>query len=139
MNARQRKKVQERFLNAAGFGSPEQLTALLRSGADPNLPDRSGTTPLYLASVQGAAGNVRVLLAAGAMPNTESGDGSEGLPLCGAAVWGHDDSVRELLLAGADPNLREDGGSGRTASEWALVGGHRSTLALLRAFGARAD
>ncbi len=57
--------------------------------------------------MNGAADLVRVLLAAGASPDTESGIGSEGTPLCGAACWGHTEAGRALLEHGADPNLRE--------------------------------
>jgi ankyrin repeat protein len=128
---RRRKKLQRLLLSAAGFGTAEQIGRLLRAGADANLPDLYGTTPLYRASVQNRGANVRVLLAAGADPNRESGAGEEGLPLCAAACWGHDDAVRELLAGGADPLLREDGGQGRTALEWAEAGGHRTTVVLV--------
>ena len=123
--------MQRRLLQTAGWGTAQQVAELLRAGADPNQPDREGTTPLYRASVQDMAANVRALLAAGADPNGESGTGDEGLPLCGAACWGHDAAVRELLAAGADPHLREDGGQGRTAIEWAEAGDHHETLALM--------
>ncbi|MCO8274277.1 ankyrin repeat domain-containing protein [Actinoplanes sp. TRM 88003] len=131
MKRRRRKKLQRHLLDAAGCGTSQRVAALLRAGADPNQPDRYGTTPLYRASVQNMATNVRVLAAAGADPNHESGAGDEGLPLCGAACWGHDAAVRELLTAGADPHLREDGGHGRTAIEWAEAGDHHKTLALM--------
>jgi len=117
-------------------GLPRRTAALLRQGADPHRPDSAGTTPLYLASVQGEAAAARALLAAGADPDLESGTGEEGLPLCAAACWGHTATVRELLLAGANPNLREDHGTGRTAAEWAIHGGHHAALALLREAGA---
>lgn len=133
MNRRRRRKLQQRLTEAAGWADAEHVAALLRDGADPNMPGPGGTTPLYRASVQNRVDNLRVLLAAGADPNTESGTGDEGLPLCGAASWGHIKSVRELLMAGADPNLREDNGSGRTAAQWAEAGGHQHTLALLTA------
>ncbi|MEU5222053.1 hypothetical protein AB0G55_05230 [Streptomyces toyocaensis] len=56
-------------------------------------------TPLYAASVNGASDVVRLLLAAGASPGTESGGpGPEGTPLCAAACWGHTETVIELLL-----------------------------------------
>ncbi|MFC4070191.1 ankyrin repeat domain-containing protein [Actinoplanes subglobosus] len=132
MNRRRRKKLQGRLVEAAAWGTPQQVTRLLRAGADPNLPDRDGTTPLYRASVQGVAENVRVLTAAGADPDRESGTRDEGLPLCAAACWGHDAAVRELLAAGADPARREDQGTGRTAIEWAEAGGHHRALDLMR-------
>jgi uncharacterized protein len=125
VNRRRRKKLQQRLVEAAGSGEVGQVAALLRAGADPDLAAPGGTTPLYRASVQDRADNVRVLLAAGADPNAESGTGEEGLPLCAAACWGHSGVIRELLAAGADPERREDGGRGRHAAEWAEAGGHR--------------
>jgi ankyrin repeat protein len=133
VNRRRRKKLQRGLLEAAGWGTPRRVAELVRAGADPNAPDPGGSTPLYRASVQNRPENIRVLVAAGAYPDLESGLGDEGLPLCGAACWGHDDAVGELLAAGADPGLREDGGRGRTAREWAEAGGHRRTLELMEA------
>ncbi|MFG1606418.1 ankyrin repeat domain-containing protein [Actinoplanes sp. NPDC049265] len=131
MNRRQRKKLQSRLMDASGWGTPRRVSELLRAGADPDRPDRDGSTPLYRASVQDMAANIRVLAAAGADPNRESGTGDEGLPLCAAACWGHESAVRELLAAGADPGRREDGGRGRTAGEWAEAGGHRRIVELM--------
>ncbi|MEU4623369.1 ankyrin repeat domain-containing protein [Actinoplanes sp. NPDC023801] len=137
MKRRRRKKLQRLLVSVAGFGTARRVGELLRAGADPDLPGRDGTTPLYRAAVQGRSANVRALVAAGADPNRESGTGEDGLPLCGAACWGHDDAVRELLAAGADPLLREDGGHGRTALDWAEAGGHRTTAALMSAVTTR--
>jgi ankyrin repeat protein len=87
--------------------------------------------------VQGHAPIVRLLLAAGARPDTESrGPGSDGTPLCAASAWGHSAVVRELLAHCADPALREDGGQGMSPLEWAERGGHEETARLLRAAGA---
>jgi ankyrin repeat protein len=131
VNLRRRKKLQRRLLSAATWSGPADVARVLRAGADPDRAAPGGTTPLYRASVHGRADNVRVLLAAGADPNRESGTGEEGLPLCAAACWGHEAAVRELLAAGADPHRREDGGLGATAAEWATTGDHAATLALL--------
>jgi ankyrin repeat protein len=131
VNMRRRKKLQQQLMDAAGWGDAKQVRVLLRAGADPNMTDRDGSTPLYRASVQNMADNVRVLLAAGADPNVESGTGEEGLPLCGAASWGHEATVRALLAGGADPYRREDHGCGHTAVEWASIGEYGTTLELL--------
>ncbi|MDR6319077.1 ankyrin repeat domain-containing protein [Actinoplanes couchii] len=119
MNRRRRKKIQRRLVAAAGWGTPRDVAALLRRGADPDLPDQDGTTPLYRASVQGRSFNVQTLLEAGADANRESGDFDEGLPLCAAVCHGHDEVAALLIAAGADPELREDGGTGLSASGWA--------------------
>ncbi|GIE76599.1 serine/threonine protein kinase [Actinoplanes philippinensis] len=131
MNRRRRKKLQRNLVEAAMWGTPLDVIRLLRAGAHPDLPDAAGTTPLYRAAVHGVAENVRVLTAAGADPDRESGTGDEGLPLCAAACWGHDAAVRELLAAGADPRLREDGGHGMTALDWARAGSHQQSLDLM--------
>ncbi|MDQ0584099.1 ankyrin repeat domain-containing protein [Streptomyces rishiriensis] len=138
MNRRRQKKLTKRLLSAVMFDGGTRVDLLLRAGADPAAADADGTTPLYVACVQGAADNARRLLAAGAPPDAESaGSGAEGTPLCAAACWGHLDAVRALLAHGADPNLREDHGTGLTPLEWAAAGPHPETMAALRAAGAR--
>ncbi|MCX4787121.1 ankyrin repeat domain-containing protein [Streptomyces sp. NBC_01221] len=137
MNRRQQKKLSKRLVEAATFGDTTQINALLRTGACPEAGNTEGTTPLYAASVNGAADNVLCLLAAGALPNTESGRGTEGTPLCAAACWGHTETVRALLTHGADPNLHEDHGMGRSPLQWAMTGPYPETIAVLLAAGAR--
>lgn len=136
MNRRKRKKLTRRLVLAAFIGDRAGAEALLRAGAPAGAADAEGTTPLYAASVHGAADIVLRLLAAGAPPNAESGHGAEGTPLCGAACWGHTETVRALLAHGADPNQREDHGTGRSPLEWALSGPYEETAAVLRAAGA---
>jgi ankyrin repeat protein len=119
------------------MGETARVKTLLQAGADPELVDSEGTTPLYVASVNGEAEVVRLLLAAGASPDTESnGLGSEGTPLCAAACWGHTEAVHALLTRGADPNMHEDHGTGRSPLAWAIDGPHPETIALLTAAGA---
>ncbi|MBM2614588.1 ankyrin repeat domain-containing protein [Actinoplanes sp. LDG1-06] len=130
MKRRRRKKLQRQLVERAGWG---EVHTLLRAGAEPDTPDRDGSTALYRASVSDRVENVRALLSAGADPNLESGTGDEGLPLCGAACWGHRTTVAMLLDAGADPERREDHGQGRTAIEWAEAGGYHDTVDRLRA------
>ncbi|MFD9220133.1 ankyrin repeat domain-containing protein [Streptomyces sp. NPDC060064] len=137
MNQRKRKKLSRHLFVAVLMGDTIRVKALLRAGTDPNRADSEGATPLYVASVNGEAEIARLLLAAGASPDTESsGLGSEGTPLCAAACWGHTETVRELLTRGADPNLREDHGTGRSPINWAIDGPHPETVALLTTAGA---
>ncbi|MER5602084.1 ankyrin repeat domain-containing protein [Streptomyces sp. NPDC002265] len=137
MNQRRQKKLSHRLFGAILAADPAQVRALLRSGAHPERGDRDGTTPLYLASVQGEAEIARLLLEAGARPDVESrGDGSDGTPLCAAACWGHTETVRALLAHGADPCLREEHGRGPSPLDWADHGAHAETAALLVAAGA---
>nr|WP_202454855.1 ankyrin repeat domain-containing protein [Streptomyces sp. SID8367] len=118
-------------------GDARATKAVLRSGACPERRNHDGTTPLYLASVQGEAEIARLLMEVGASPDAESaGPGSEGTPLCAAACWGHTETVRQLLVHGAD--LREDHGTGRTPLEWAEGGSRPLAAEVLRAAGARA-
>ncbi|MCX4765688.1 ankyrin repeat domain-containing protein [Streptomyces sp. NBC_01275] len=138
MNRRRQKKLTRSLVSAATFDEGRRVALLLRAGAAPATADGDGTTPLYAASVQGAADIARRLLEAGAPPDAESaGLGAEGTPLCAAACWGHTETVRTLLAHGADPNLREDHGDGWTPLEWATAGPHPETAAVLRAAGAR--
>ncbi|MFI0792322.1 ankyrin repeat domain-containing protein [Micromonospora rubida] len=137
MNLRQRKKCTKRLMEAVRREDAAAVSVLLRAGADPNVPDRDRTTPLYQASVNGAAELVRVLLAAGAVPDSESGRGTEGTPLCAAAAWGHNTVVHLLLVHGADPNLREDQGTGYSPLDWALRGDHSQAAGILVAAGAK--
>ena len=138
MNRRRQKKLSGQLFAAIWSGDSARARALLRAGADPERADGEGTTPIYLASVNGEAAIVDLLLTSGAAPDTESrGTGAEGTPLCAAACWGHTEAVRALLAHGADPNLREDHGTGWSPLDWADNGPHPEAAALLTAAGAR--
>ncbi|MCX2922450.1 ankyrin repeat domain-containing protein [Streptomyces sp. NEAU-W12] len=137
MNRRKQKKLSGRLVEAALCAEAGTVRALVRAGADPGGTNAHGTTPLYAAAVGGATEIVTCLLDAGACPDAESRDETEGTPLCAAAAWGHADVVRLLLAHGADPGLREDDGEGRSPLEWAGSGHHTETVALLLAAGAR--
>ncbi|WP_328876745.1 ankyrin repeat domain-containing protein [Streptomyces sp. NBC_00287] len=138
MKQRQQKKLTRHLFEATLAADPARVKALLRKGAHPERGSSEGTTPLYLAAVQGEAEVARLLLEAGASPATESsGVGSEGTPLCAASCWGHTATVRVLLTHGADPNLREDGGTGWSPLDWANHGPHPETAELLMTAGAK--
>ena len=78
----------------------ETTTMLIRAGANPNLRDSDGYTPLHTASIHTAS----ALLAGGADPDCVTGDGTT--PLGTVVYYDNAELVRELLHHGADPNLR---------------------------------
>ncbi len=127
---------------------------------------KDGSTPLILASANGAADLVQELIKRGAHANESRKDGATGLAL--AAMNGHADVVELLLKAGADPNIVNDHGAsalslaakngrakvvqlllstgkvktnlkdweGMTALSWAKIGAHENVIALLEERGA---
>ena len=112
---------------------------LLNMGADPNLGDEVGITPLHYAAISGNSGTVmKMLLVAGGDPNKGNGLGDQ--PLHWAATTFHTEKVRLLLDAGADPNATNV--AGKTPLYWpkfmALNGhGHEDLLELLVERGAK--
>jgi len=87
-------------------------------------------TPLVLASENGHADLVRVLLTHGANPNAS--DSYHQSALIWAIVNGHDDVCRLLLAKGADPNAKDY--RGQTPLRFAK--GNAKLVALLKSFGA---
>ena len=101
---------------------------LLEGGADINVRDRAGNTPLHLAAQEGDMNLVGALLARRADPNARTpksmapagargggpGRGAiagEQTPLMMAARGDHEDVMRALVAAGADPGLRAQDGT----------------------------
>jgi ankyrin repeat protein len=95
------------------------LRYLLTEGADPNIADKKGVTPLALASQLGWVDGVAILASKGARPDVASDTGET--PLI-AAVHKRDSAmVRMLLAAGADADRSDN--SGRTARDYAKLDG----------------
>ncbi len=104
------------------------LSYLLGKGADPNIADKHGVTPLMLASQMGSTDAVVALARSGA--NVDVTDDAGETPLI-SAVHAHNLAmVRILLAAGADPDRADN--SGRTARDYAkLQGGDSLALAAI--------
>lgn len=107
---------------SAEFGKERWAADLLRRGADVNLANDKGLTPLHAAAFYGELGCVELLLEAGASVDALGVGGVfvayeyvhiSGTPLHAAACSHHEQSPRlleRLLNAGADPNtLNLDG------------------------------
>src|ERR1039458_6113387 len=106
------------------------LKALLEGGADPNRPDRDGTSPLLRAVMEGAQPAVELLLAHKADPNIERPE-LEWTPLHEAAQRGSKGIAEVLLKAGADVNAKETHGC--TPLNIAASGKQREVAELLLA------
>ncbi len=125
---------------ASDYRHPAIVKLLLERGANPNVIDRDGWTPLFNAlselrlrtDEQRARGVeiVKLLLAAKADPLA-----GVTLPLAEAAKRGSIDAVRLLLDAGADVN-QGDPHYGSTALIAAINGAHPGIVELLLAVGA---
>lgn len=79
---------------------------LLRKGADINLCNNSGVSPLYIASLNGYDKTVELLLKYGPDINLAEDYGES--PLFAASKYGHDKIVELLIINGADVNLCSD-------------------------------
>ena len=89
---------------------------LLAKGANPNLKDRAGNTPLMVAIDRGFTGLIPILLKGKANPNF-AGEGGQ-TPLIKAVLRRDEEMVRALLDAGGDPD-RKDYLAGKSARDYA--------------------
>jgi ankyrin repeat protein len=89
---------------------------LLQNGADPNLKDREGNSPLGVAAMTAFPDGVRVMLASKAQVDAANSRGET--PLIKAVHIRDADSVELLLKFGADPD-RTDNLAGMSARDYA--------------------
>lgn len=116
---------------AARGGDVESVRLLLQHGADPELPQVQGITPLQLAAGLGHGGAdtrgrfynenqaidvLNVLIEGGAEVNAQDGQGRSALH--GAVRKGWTKVIQLLVEAGADPNLADS--NGLTPLDYAL-------------------
>jgi len=107
----------------------------IRAGADVNLANRYGVTPISLAAQRGHADLIDVLLKAGASVKTAESrlpDGQTLLML--AARTGNVASLKSLIAAGSSPNARETR-TGTTAVTWAATSNRADAIRVLAEAG----
>ncbi|CAG0902291.1 unnamed protein product [Cyprideis torosa] len=93
---------------ATGSGHHSVVEVLIANGAEPNIANRYGTSPLHRAK---SAETAELLIAKGAVVDAKDKSGET--PLFDATSSGHHSVVEVLLAHGADPNIisRTDGAS----------------------------
>jgi len=116
------------LVEAARSGHAGLCALLLDAGADPDVRDGHGRSPLYWAAATGQVAVVELLLARSADIHLAARSGDT--PLVVAAQNGHEDVVRALLEHGADPRRRADDA---LALEAARENGHTAVMKLLTA------
>jgi uncharacterized protein len=109
-------------------GDETYLRYLLSRGADPNLRDGRGDTPLLLAVQYGQNGMVDLLTGAKANPNLGNGGGET--PLIRAVQKRDLALVRALLAAGANPD-QTDNVAGMSARDYAHADARSPAIAKL--------
>lgn len=87
---------------------------LLQRGADPNIRDKKGLTPLQIAATLGEVDAVEELIKGGA--NVDVADSQGETPLIAAVHQRNVPLVRRLLAQGADPDRNDN--SGRSARDY---------------------
>lgn len=94
------------LLMAVEMNHIEAARLLLAAGADPNVRNGEGTSPLRFCAQNGLLEMARLLLYCGAIKTIHEAGGSAGMNALGQAVYWLDvEMVRLLLAHGADPNV----------------------------------
>ncbi|AKT34475.1 Ankyrin repeat [Pyrobaculum sp. WP30] len=120
------------LVDAVRRGDVQEVARLLAAGADPNVRDPDGETPLHIAAEQCRADLAELLLKHGADPSARDNQGKTPLHI---AVGGRCGAVVELLLKhGADPNARNK--EGRTPLHSAAISGNVKLAEILLSRGA---
>lgn len=111
-------------------GDSTYLNFLLSKGADPNVRDGQGDTPMMTALLGGFVPGVEVLLNRGGNANLANSRGET--PLIRAVQLRNMEAVRLLLASGADPD-QTDNVAGMSARDYARVDTRAPAIAKMMA------
>ncbi|KAJ9295853.1 hypothetical protein DTO271G3_5876 [Paecilomyces variotii] len=120
-------KNQDLVYRAVSDSNDKMVDLLVTRGADPDLPNTSGRTPLIKAVKKDAKGIVRLLLSKDVKVNIE--DDTGWTPLLCAISNDDTEMVDTLLRKGADPNLKAKNWANRTPLNLAIA---RANVVLVR-------
>ena len=123
------------LISAASLGDIARVKDSLNSGANVNIKDDNGQTPLYLAANGGYTSVVALLLDRGGDAGATTSAGAT--PLMVAALRNYTDIVKLLIARKASVDFAAHNGS--TALMWAAVGGHPEIIKLLLDSGAQVN
>lgn len=112
------------------------LGYLLQKGANPNLADKKGTTPLMLATQLGYVDGIDWLVRKKAVVDQTNRSGETALIL--AVQLRNLEAVRALLKAGANPD-KTDSRAGYSARDYAKQDGRASAIAAIIESNGKAD
>ena len=105
----------------------EPLQALLDIGADPNIADERGTSPMHVCTLMAPVDAIELLLSAGADINQK--DHCGGTPLMHAACHSRPEVCELLLHRGADAFCQDK--NGFTALHYAVIDGGTEVVQIL--------
>lgn len=109
---------------------PVYLRFLLQKGANPNIADSRGETPMLIAVANGFDEGIEILVRYKANPDAANSSGET--PLIRAVQMRRFDMVRTLLAAGADPD-KTDIAAGMSARDYAKRDTRSAAIAKLLA------
>ena len=112
------------------------LGYLLQKGANPNLADKKGATPLMLATQLGYVDGIDWLVRKKAVVDQTNRSGETALIL--AVQLRNPEAVRALLKAGANPD-KTDSRAGYSARDYAKQDGRASAIAAIIESNGKAD
>jgi hypothetical protein len=125
------------LLRAAKAADVAAIRLLLAHGADPNLPNIQGVTPVMAAAGLGSneidtrgrfktqpdqVASIDLLVKAGADINAHDNRGQTALH--GAALFGYDDVIKDLVAHNANVNAKDEKGMTPLDSAMGRAGGH---------------